>query len=84
MGLEGGINLTNKTDAAYALEILEGSLKQVRDIYREITKDPALEALLKGGNKASGPVPAYLTAQLANYQAGLARLSSGSMASIFG
>ena len=27
--------------------------------------------------KASGPVPAYLTAQIANYQAGLARLTGG-------
>lgn len=84
LGLEDGINLANTTDAAYALEVLNGALKEIRDIYREITKDPELEALLKAGSKTSGTVPAYLTAQLANYQAGLARLSAGSTTSLFG
>lgn len=84
LGLESGINLTSQTDAAYTLEILNGALKKVRDIYREITKDPALDALLKAGKKTSGPVPAYLTARLANYQAGLSRLLAGSTTSIFG
>ena len=84
LGLESGINLTSQTDAAYTLEILNGALKKVRDIYREITKDPALEALLNAEKKTSGPVPAYLTAQLANYQAGLSRLMAGSSTSIFG
>jgi hypothetical protein len=40
--------------------------------------DPALKALLTGpkaGNRG-GTVPAYLTAQVANYQAGLNRLLS--------
>lgn len=84
LGLESDINLANRTDAAYALEILNAALKEVRDIYREITKDPALEALLKSGSKTSGTVPAYLTRQLANYTAGLARLSAGSTTSWFG
>lgn len=84
LGFEPGISLDTETNAAYALEILNSALKEVRDIFREITKDPALEALFKNGKKASGPVPAYLTAQLANYSAGLARLSSGPSFSIFG
>lgn len=48
-------------------ERLQAAMKAVRDAYRAldpVTTTPA----------ASGPVPAYLTAQLANYQAALARL----------
>lgn len=84
LGLESGISLDTETNAAYALEILNSALKEVRDIFRDITKDPALEALLKNGSKTSGPVPAYLTAQLANYSAGLARLGAAPSVSIFG
>lgn len=84
LGLENGLALGNKTDAAYALEILSEAMSQLRDVYREITKDPALEALINGQKGMGGPVPAYLTAQLSNYQAGLARLASGPTTSIFG
>jgi hypothetical protein len=77
LGLDGGLTLKSQTSAAFALEVLNDALKQVRDVFRDITKDPALEDLLKNGSKASGPVPAYLSAQLANYQAGLARLGGG-------
>ena len=42
-------------------------MKAVRDAYRAL--DPA-----SSKPSPSGPVPAYLTSQLANYQAALARL----------
>lgn len=77
LGLSSILKLTSRTDAAYALKILESALKEVRSVYREITKDPLLADLLKNGNKKGGPVPAYLTSQLANYQAGLSRLMGG-------
>lgn len=77
LGLSSILKLTSRTDASYALEILNGALKEVRSVYREITKDPFLADLLKNGSKKGGPVPAYLTSQLANYQAGLSRLMGG-------
>ena len=83
LGLESILNLQTKTDATYAFEVLSDARKEVRDAYREITKDPELEALLKRQNGMSGPVPSYLTAQLANYQTGLARLASGPTTSLF-
>lgn len=49
-------------------ERIQAAMKAVRDAYRAL--DPATEA----ASNASGPVPAYLTNQLANYQAALARL----------
>jgi len=48
-------------------ERLQAAMKAVRDAYRSLA--PASTS-----NATSGPVPAYLTAQLANYQAALARL----------
>jgi len=42
-------------------------MKAVRDAYRAL--DPAIAA-----PGANGPVPAYLTSQLANYRAALSRL----------
>lgn len=48
-------------------ERLQAAMKAVRDAYRSLA--PASTS-----NATSGSVPAYLTAQLANYQAALARL----------
>lgn len=48
-------------------EALQAALKAVRDAYRALAPKPAASA-------NSGTVPAYLTNQLANYQAALARL----------
>lgn len=48
-------------------ERLQAAMKAVRDAYRAL--DP-----VKTTPAAGGPVPAYLTAQLANYRAALARL----------
>ena len=46
---------------------IQGALKAVRDAYRSLAPPPV-------GAGVNGPVPAYLTNQLANYQAALARL----------
>ena len=46
---------------------IQGALKAVRDAYRSLAPAPA-------GAGVNGAVPAYLTSQIANYQAALARL----------
>ena len=48
-------------------EKIQAALKAVREAYRSLAPAPA-------GASAGGPVPAYLTNQLANYQAALNRL----------
>jgi hypothetical protein len=73
--LSGGLHVGDKKAAQYALSRIDSALSAIRDIYRALNPDPLVEALKK--KKASGPAPAYLQAQLANYQAGLARLTSG-------
>ncbi|MBL4616796.1 MAG: SBBP repeat-containing protein [Robiginitomaculum sp.] len=77
LGFSSDIALSTLKQANAANEALNEALTLVRSAYRTLTLDPALKALLEGGNKANGPVPAYLSAQIANYSAGLARLTGG-------
>lgn len=68
LDLPAGLRLNDVVARNTAGERLQAAMKAIRDAYRAL--DPAMNA----PSSASGPVPAYLTAQLANYQAALARL----------
>ena len=59
--------LTNADTIKTAGERLQAAMKAVRDAYRSLAPVSSTAA-------ATGSAPAYLTAQLANYQAALARL----------
>lgn len=67
LGLPSNLTLADAASIKTAGERLQAAMKAVRDAYRAL--DPALAA-----PGANGPVPAYLTSQLANYQAALSRL----------
>jgi hypothetical protein len=67
LDLPAGLTLNDAASAKTAGERLQTAMKAVRDAYRAL--NPATNA-----PGAGGPVPAYLTNQLANYQAALARL----------
>ena len=68
LDLPGNLRIGDSDAAKMAGERLQAAMKAVRDAYRSL--DPATTEAAA----ASGPVPAYLTNQLANYQAALARL----------
>ena len=68
LDLPGNLHLGDPAAVKTAGERLQAAMKAVRDAYRAL--DPATAA----STAANGPVPAYLTNQLANYQAALARL----------
>jgi hypothetical protein len=68
LNLPSNINLSDAKSIAAAGEALQNALKGIRDAYRGLAPETKSAA-------ASGPVPAYLTNQLANYQAALARLT---------
>ena len=68
LDLPGSLRIGDAAAAKTAGERIQAAMKAVRDAYRSL--DPAASA----SAAASGPVPAYLTNQLANYQAALARL----------
>lgn len=78
LSLPASVSLGDRTAAEAALKAMEQAMTNVRAAHRELTRDPALDELLNGAAKAQGPVPAYLTAQIANYQNALARLGGGS------
>jgi hypothetical protein len=73
------MSLKELDSAETAMEALQDALSKIQRAYRDLTLDPALKELLKGpqAGKKGGTVPAYYNSQLANYQAGLARLNSG-------
>ena len=73
LDLSSTLHLTDKKSAQYALSRIDAAMSAIRNMYRTLNPDPLVEALKK--QKATGPAPAYLQAQLANYQAGLARIS---------
>lgn len=68
MDLPRNLSLSDPAAVKTAGERLQAAMKAVRDAYRALA--PATTS-----SKATGPAPAYLTAQLANYQAALARLT---------
>jgi hypothetical protein len=68
LDLPGDLRLGDAAAAKTAGERIQAAMKAVRDAYRSL--DPATSAAAS----ANRPAPAYLTNQLANYQAALARL----------
>ncbi|MFT3811640.1 MAG: hypothetical protein QM698_17135 [Micropepsaceae bacterium] len=83
LGFKASYSLGTTASAASAKLVIDSAMAEIRKAYREITMDDETRKLLKGDGagakgKTGGPVPAYLTAQLANYSAGLARLNGGS------
>ncbi|GAA0643071.1 transcriptional regulator [Brevundimonas lenta] len=67
LGLPSNLNLSDATAVKNAGEKLQAAMKAVRDAYRALAPESNTPAI-------TGTAPAYLTAQLANYQAALARL----------
>jgi hypothetical protein len=68
------LSVAAKAEAQTASEALDKALTTIRAAYRDLHTDPALAELM---NKKTGPAPPYYAAQLANFEAGLARLSAG-------
>ncbi|RYG01458.1 MAG: hypothetical protein EON94_07695 [Caulobacteraceae bacterium] len=68
------LNLSNEDNIKVAIDKLTMAMSILRTAYRDLESGmrPASEQ-----KKADGPVPAYLKNQLANYQAGLSRLTGG-------
>ncbi|MCC5995753.1 MAG: hypothetical protein JJU18_05215 [Oceanicaulis sp.] len=73
------MSIRDRASAQAAYEALSDAQAKIQRAWRELTQDPALKEMLKGpaNGKRGGPVPSYLTAQIANYQSGLDRLMGG-------
>jgi len=75
IGLSNEMNLSSDTAIKQALDLLGKSMTKIRDAYRTLETAAKPESTIKPG--ANGPVPAYLTNQISNYQAALDRLTGG-------
>ena len=70
LGLESGLNLGSPSNIKNALAQLSAAITTVKQIYTDMTTKPSTQ-----GAGVNGPVPAYLTAEIANYQAAMIRLT---------
>jgi hypothetical protein len=75
LGLKTDIDLSDKDAIKRAMDVLSASLGKIRTVYRDL--EAAAKPKSATTPDVSGPVPAYLSAQIANYQAGLNRLMGG-------
>jgi hypothetical protein len=72
LGLPSTLNLDTPAAAKQASSILINAAVAVRGVYNDLIKPPTTPS-----SSSSGQVPAYLQAQIANYQLALARLTGG-------
>ena len=82
LGLDDTLNLDSSQDMAHVASQLANAQGTIRQAYKDL-QAAATPASVKAAQKAasaaaSGTVPAYLTAQIANYQAGLSKLLGNS------
>jgi hypothetical protein len=77
LNLSSSLNLSTQASAKQAATTLQAAIGVVQQAYQALVSPPTLasEAAAQAQN---GTVPAYLTAEIANYQAGLNRLLGGS------
>ena len=75
--IEDLTQLRSKKEAEYVFNQLSNTLSTISRAYRSLFYDP-IKAQLLQQNQVSGEAPAYLSKQLANYEAGLSRLLAGS------
>ncbi|WP_395670704.1 hypothetical protein [Phenylobacterium sp.] len=78
LGLPRDLNLSDPEQIRHALAELGAAMGEVRGIYKDLVAAATPKSALQSAQaSANGPVPAYLTNQIANYQAALARLTGG-------
>ena len=79
LGLAAPLNFSDAVQAQHALSQVSSAMGVVRSAYRDLVAaaTPRSAVTPAQARRAGGPVPQYLTNQIANYQAALARLTGG-------
>jgi hypothetical protein len=82
LNLPTNLDLSTQSDAQHAANALQAAMSAVMSAYQDLAKPPTMasEALAAEQN-SGGAAPAYLTSEISNLQAGLARLTGGSSSS---
>jgi hypothetical protein len=81
LGLSSNLNLSDPSQTSHALSQVSQALGVLRTAYQALVKASA-PASAQNPGKTGGTVPTYMTDQLANLQAGLARLTGGASTSL--
>ena len=76
LGLPSKLNLDDPKQISHAAAEIAAAMGVIRTAYKDLVAaaDPQAAVAAATARAANGPVPAYLRAQIANYQAALARL----------
>lgn len=74
LGLPSDLNLDDDLERKHALAEIGSAMGIVRQVYKDLVAAANPRSAQAAAAAASGPVPAYLNNQIANYQAALARL----------
>ncbi len=87
LGLSSTLNIDSAAQVSHARAVVGAAMGVIRKAYQDLVTAATPKVPGTPANGKLGPVPAYLTAQIANLQAGLARLtgsnSSGGSANPF-
>lgn len=78
LNLPTNLDLSTPADAQHAANALQAAMSAVMSAYQDLANPPTMasEALAAAQN-SGGTVPAYLSSEIANLQAGLSRLTGG-------
>jgi hypothetical protein len=82
LDLPTNLDLSTQSDAQHAANALQAAMSAVMSAYQDLSNPPTMasEALAAEQN-AGGAAPTYLTSEISNLQAGLARLTGGASSS---
>jgi hypothetical protein len=78
LDLPTNLNLSTTADAQHASNAIQAAMFAVQSAYKDLVTPPTLASEQAAAQQSSGgTVPTYLTNEIANYSAGLARLTAG-------
>jgi hypothetical protein len=82
LDLPTNLDLSTATSAQHAANALQAAMSAVMSAYQDLANPPTMASeALKAEQNAGGAVPTYLSNEISNLQAGLARLTGGSSSS---
>jgi hypothetical protein len=77
LGLASDLNLKDQAQINHVASELAAAIGVIRSAYKDLVAGAQPKGVQQASASANGPVPAYLTNQIANYQAALDRLTGG-------
>jgi len=78
LSLDGDLNLSTADQIKHAAAEIASAMGVIRSAYKDLVTAATPKSALAAAKTVTGTVPAYLSAQIANYQAALSRLTGGS------